>query len=160
YSTDPNLVTPYTPWPRVLSEHERAMIAVLGDIILPGTAVDPPPSKVGIVDFIDDWVSAPYETQQKHRTVIQNGLAMVDEETHRRFGACFLELDDARWREIVDAIASCTAADRGFFVRFRYLVVGGYFTSDIGFQAIGYIGNVPLQAFPGVSPEDRSIIHD
>ncbi|MEV1004227.1 gluconate 2-dehydrogenase subunit 3 family protein [Nonomuraea sp. NPDC050202] len=79
-----------------------------------------------------------------------------------RFGAGFLELDDAMRRKIVDVIASPDDAtdNRAFFVRIRYLVVGGYFTSDIGFQAIGYIGNVPLQAFPGVSPEAKSIVEE
>ncbi|MEV0830365.1 gluconate 2-dehydrogenase subunit 3 family protein [Nonomuraea rubra] len=162
YGTDPNLVTPYTPWPRTLSEHQRALIAVLGDIILPGTGDYPAPSEMGIVDFIDDWVSAPYETQQKQGMVIRSGLLMVDEESQRRFGAGFLELDDAMRRKIVDVIASPdTATDnRAFFVRIRHLVVGGYFTSDIGFQAIGYIGNVPLQAFPGVSPEAKSMVEE
>jgi choline dehydrogenase-like flavoprotein len=41
------------------------------------------PSAMGIVDFIDDWVSAPYETQRKHRTVIEDGLAMVDDELRK-----------------------------------------------------------------------------
>ncbi|MBF8185280.1 gluconate 2-dehydrogenase subunit 3 family protein [Nonomuraea sp. K274] len=161
YGTDPNVVTPHTPWPRTLSEHERALIAVLGDIILPGTADHPAPSAMGIADFIDDWVSAPYKPHPAHRTVIKDGLAIVDDESRRRFGAGFLDLDDARRREIVHFIASPAAAVRwAFFVRLRYLVVGGYFTSDAGFPAIGYHGNVPLLAFPGVSPEARSIIDD
>lgn len=160
YGTDPNLVTPHAPWPRTLSEHQRALVAVLADIILPGTAEYPAPSAMGIADFIDEWVSAPYGTQQGHRPVIVNGLAMVDDESYRRFGAGFLDLGDDRRREIVDAIAAPTAVDRSFFVRFRYLVVGGYFTSDVGFRAIGYLGNVPLLAFPEVSPEDRAIIDE
>jgi hypothetical protein len=160
YGTDPNVVTPHTPWPRTLSEHERALIAVLADIILPGTAEYPAPSAMGIVDVIDDWVSAPYGDQRKHRVVIQDGLVMVDEESRRRFGAGFLDLDEPRRREIVDVIASPVFTNRSFFIRFRYLVVGGYFTSDMGFRAIDYHGNVPLLAFPGVSPEARSIIDD
>jgi len=160
YGTDPNVVTPYTPWPRTLSEHERALIAVIGDIILPGTAEYPAPSAMGIVDFIDDWVSAPYGDQQKHRAVIQNGLARADDESRSRFGLAFLDLDDVKRRQIIEVLAAPPDANRGFFVRIRYLVVGGYFTSDMGFQAIGYYGNVPLLAFPGVSPEARTILED
>ncbi|MFB7663546.1 gluconate 2-dehydrogenase subunit 3 family protein [Kitasatospora sp. NPDC056138] len=160
YGTDPNLVTPRTPWPRTLSEHERALVAALGDLVLPGTAEYPAPSAMGIVDFFDDWVSAPYVSQQQHRTVITAGLAMVDAEAVRQFGAGFLELDAPRQRRIIDQIASPTAADRSFFTRFRSMLLNGYFTSDVGFKAIGYIGNVPLQSFPSVTPEVKSIIDD
>ncbi|MGK4579574.1 gluconate 2-dehydrogenase subunit 3 family protein [Kitasatospora sp. HPMI-4] len=160
YGTDPNLVTPHTSWPRTLSEPERALIAALADIVLPGAAEHPAPSAMGIADFFDDWVSAPYTTQQNHRTVITNGLAMVDAEARRRFGAGFVDLDGARQRTIVDQIASTTATDRSFFLRFRSLLLAGYFTSDTGFKAIGYVGNVPLLAFPGVPPEARRILDD
>jgi hypothetical protein len=60
----------------------------------------------------------------------------------------------------VDAIASTSAHDRTFFVKFRYLLVGGYFTSDVGFKAIGYLGNVPLRSYPGVSEAARRAIDD
>jgi hypothetical protein len=160
YGTDPNLVTPHTPWPRALSEHERALIAVLGDLILPGTAEYPAPSAMGIVDFFDDWVSAPYDTQRQHKTVITAGLAMVDAEALRQFGVEFLKLDGPRQRKIVDDIASPTAADRSFFIRFRSLLLSGYFTSDVGFKAIGYLGNVPLRSFPSVTLETQRIIDD
>ncbi|MEU1286648.1 gluconate 2-dehydrogenase subunit 3 family protein [Kitasatospora sp. NPDC005856] len=160
YGTDPNLVTPHTPWARTLSERERALVAALADIVLPGTAEYPAPSAMGIVDFFDDWVSAPYKTQQGHRPVITTGLAMVDAEAQGQFGTGFVELDGSRQRTIVDRIASTTTADRSFFTRFRSLLLTGYFTSDIGFKAIGYVGNVPLLAFPGVPPEAQRIIDD
>jgi hypothetical protein len=160
YGTDPNLVTPHTPWPGTLSQHERALIAVLGDLILPGTAEYPAPSAMGIVDFFDEWLSAPYKNQLTHRGVIGNGLVMVDAEARRQFGVEFLELDGPRQREIIDHIASPTTTDRGFFIRFRSLLLTGYFTSDIGLKAIGYLGNVPLRAFPSVTPETQRIIDD
>lgn len=160
YGTDPNLVTPHTPWPRTLSQRERALVTVLADIVLPGTAEHPAPSAMGIADFLDDWVSAPYPTQQGHRTVITTGLAMVDAQARRQFGTGFVELDGSRQRTIVDQIASTTATDRSFFIRFRALLLIGYFTSDVGFKAIGYHGNVPLLAFPGVPPEAQRVIDD
>ncbi|WP_432142648.1 gluconate 2-dehydrogenase subunit 3 family protein [Streptomyces sp. bgisy084] len=160
YGTDPNLVTPDTPWPRTLSDHQRKLIAVLSDIILPGTDEFPAPGAVGIVDFFDDWVSAPYRTQQKDRTLITTGLTMVDESSQRQFGLGFVDLNGSQQRTIVDQIASTTATDRSFFVRFRSLLLNGYFTTEIGFKAIGYIGNVPLLEFPGVPPEAQRIIDD
>jgi len=159
YGGDPNVVTPpRTPWPLTLSGHERQVIGVLSDIILPGTAEFPAPSKSGIEDFFDQWVSAPYKKQTQDRNTIKTGLVMVDTEARRQFGAEFLKLNPAQQRSVVDHIASATAPDRTFFVRFRWLLVGAYFTSDVGFKAIGYLGNVPLRSFPAVSAQTQRII--
>jgi hypothetical protein len=158
YGNDPNLVTPSTPWRFILSKHQRKLIAALGDIILPATAEYPAPSKIGIDRFFDEWVSAPYSRQQADKTLIVEGLALIDREARRQFGAGFLRLRKRDKLKIVDGIASPCAPDRQFFIRFRYLVVGGYFTSDIGLKALGYRGNVPLQSYPGASAETRRVI--
>lgn len=159
YGGDPNVVTPpLTPWPLTLSRPQRQMIGVLSDIILPGTAAFPSPTAMGIEDFFDQWLSAPYDGQKKDNITVTTGLAMVDTESRRQFGAEFLKLDPAQQRKIVDHIASTAAADRKFFIRFRYLVVGAYFTSDVGFKAIGYLGNVPLRSFPAVSAQTQAVI--
>jgi Gluconate 2-dehydrogenase subunit 3 len=160
YGNDPNVVTPSRPWPLILSAHQRQLISALSDIILPGTAEYPAPSQMGIDTFFDEWVSAPYQTQLADKVTITAGLALVDSEARRQFGAAFLALNPHQQREIVDAIASTSAPDRTFFVRFRYLLVGGYFTSDVGFKAIGYLGNVPLRAYPGVSQAAHRAIDD
>src|SRR6202040_4063092 len=87
YGGDPNLVTPpQAPWPLTLSKHERQLIAILSDIILPGTVEFPPPIKLGIEDVFDQWLSAPYGRQKKDRITITTGLAMVDAEARRGFG--------------------------------------------------------------------------
>lgn len=160
YGSDPNLVTPSTPWRFILSQHQRRLIAALSDIILPGTQEHPAPSRIGIDRFFDEWVSAPYSRQQTDKTIIVQGLALIDAEARRRFGAGFLKLKKEQRLKIVDDIASPSAQDRQFFIRFRYLVVGGYFTSKVGFKAIGYRGNVPLLGYPGVSPETQRLIED
>ncbi|MFC9227502.1 gluconate 2-dehydrogenase subunit 3 family protein [Streptomyces decoyicus] len=160
YGTDPNLVTPDAPWPGGLNDQQKKLVAVLGDIILPGTDEYPAPSAVGIVKFFDEWLGAPYRTQQKDKVTITTGLAMVDQASQQQFGLDFVDLDGSQQRVVVDQIASTTAADRSFFVRFRSLLLNGYYTTDIGFKAIGYIGNVPLHEFPGVPPETQRIIDD
>ncbi len=42
-------------------------------------------ARVGVPDFIDEWVSAPYEAQQKDGKVIRAGLAWIDDEAKKRF---------------------------------------------------------------------------
>lgn len=64
YGTDPNLVNPAkATWPRILTPDQLQTAAILADFILPASATAPSASALGIPDFIDEWVSAPYPDQ-------------------------------------------------------------------------------------------------
>ena len=89
---DPNLLKKEIPWDRVLTAEEKKIVTVLGDIIIPADEHGPAASAVGVPDFIDEWVSAPYETQQKDGKVIRDGLAWIDAEAKKRFGKGFSKL--------------------------------------------------------------------
>jgi hypothetical protein len=154
YGTDPNVITPSPgKWPRLLSRHQLRLIAALSDVILPGTPEHPAPSAIGIAQFFDEWLSAPYSSKQTDKTTILGGLDLVDQVSRRLFWIGFLWLTAKRKRRVVDEIIAEGGNARKFFVRFRYLLVGAYFTSDTGFRAIGYLGNVPLQTYAPVSKE-------
>ena len=75
---DPNLLTKEIPWPRILTPAEKALVTALGDVIIPADDFGPAASAVGVPDFIDEWVSAPYEQQQKDCAVVRKGLAALD----------------------------------------------------------------------------------
>jgi hypothetical protein len=143
YGTDPRLVEPEkAPWPRIMSEAQLQTAAVLADFILPATPAAPAASALGIPDFIDEWVSAPYPDQAADRPVILRGLdqlAPAVREPADRKGAleALPHADDA--------------ATLAFFKRFRALTIGAYYTTEAGFKAIGYIGNVARPADPGPS---------
>ena len=165
YGSDPNLVTPAVPWALSLSSLQRHAIAVLADIILPGTTDHPAPSQAGIAQFFDEWLSAPYPTQRKDRVLVLLGLQLANDEAQARFGKSFLTAPLGQQTRVVEAMAHGATLERAaegqtFFRRFRRLVVGGYFTSNAGFRAIGYIGNVPLRTPPTVSADVLSIIDD
>jgi hypothetical protein len=70
YGTDPNVITPASNWPRILSRHQLRLIAALSDVILPATADQPAPSKIGIAKFFDEWLSAPYPKEQGDKSTI------------------------------------------------------------------------------------------
>jgi hypothetical protein len=114
---------------------------------------------VGVPDFIDEWISAPYPTQVRDRTVVLDGLAWIDAEARQRFGSGFAELDAARQRAICDDI--CYLPEAGpsfrtaatFFNRYRDLTSGGFYTTPVGMKDIGYVGNVPTATFAGPTPE-------
>jgi hypothetical protein len=50
------------------------------------------------------------------------------------------------------------AAAHSFFRRIRSLTVGAYYTTEIGFKEIGYIGNVALDSYPGPSDEVKAVL--
>ena len=168
YGTDPDLITPApAPWPRIMSDKQLALSIVLADILIPRDDAGQSASEVGVVDVIDEWISAPYPTQQAHRQIIEPGLAWIDAESKRRSGKRFVQLTQRQQLNIVDDIAFSErpVADdlqrpTAFFSMFRQLVVGAYVTSPQGMQDLGYQGNVPIAGdYPGPTPEAMTHLH-
>lgn len=162
YGTDPDLTRLYHPgdvWPLTLSATERRTAAVLCNVVLPDDGRSPSAESVGVVDFIDEWVSAPYPRQIQDRSVVLEGLAWIDAEALARFGQHFAELDESSQHAICDDICyepnakPKFARAAAFFARYRDLTVGAYYSTPAGWKDIGYIGNVPLAKFEGPSAE-------
>jgi hypothetical protein len=158
YGTDPDLSKVYRPgdvWPLTFTPSQRITAVALCDVIVPADARSPSASSVGVVDFLDEWVSAPYPTQQTDRPLILDGLLWMDTEAQRRFGANFSALDELRRHAICDDICyeqtalPQFASAAKFFARYRDLTAGGFYSSPEGRKDLGYIGNVPLQKFVG-----------
>ena len=155
--TDPNLLKKEIPWERVLTAGEKKIVTVLGDLIIPADEHGPAASAVGVPDFIDEWVSAPYDAQQKDGKVIRDGLAWLDAEAKQRFGKGFADAEAKQQTALLDDIVAegtqARKAAHGFFTNFRDKVAGGYYSTPEGWKAIGYIGNTPMPEFPGPPPE-------
>ena len=158
YGTDPNLAVNYHAgelWPLTMTGPQRRLAGILSDIIVPADDHSPGASEVGVVDFIDEWISAPYEAFQRDRGIVLGGFAWLDGEAARRFGMSFAELDPAARHAICDDI--CDEARAGtalrdaarFFALYRDLTAGGFYSSPAGRKDLGYIGNVPLASFDG-----------
>ena len=155
--TDPNLLKKEIPWPRVLTGAEKRTVTALADVIIPADEHGPAASAVGVPDFIDEWVSAPYEQQERDLKVIRGGLAWIDGESQKRFGKGFadaaLEQQAAILDDIVKEGTDARKQAHSFFTLFRDRVAGGYYSTPEGWKAIGYVGNVPMVEFPGPPPE-------
>ena len=158
YGTDPNLTKIYHPgdvWPLTLDGAQRRCAAALCNVILPGDGRSPSAESVGVVDFIDEWVSAPYPRQREDRPMILEGLTWMDAEGMLRFKRIFSDLDEPSQHVICDdicyepkAVAKFARASQ-FFTRYRDLTVGGFYSTPAGRQDLGYMGNVPLSKFEG-----------
>lgn len=161
YGKDPELLKIYQPnslWPLTFDKSQRATATVLCDLIIPADERSPAASKVGVVDFLDEWISAPYPESQRDRPVVIDGLAWVDAESQRRFANAFVAISATQRVEICDDISVAKppaklAHAAEFFTRFRALAAGGYYTTPIGMKDLNYVGNVALAKFEGPPPE-------
>ena len=160
YGTDPDLIKVYKVgdfWPLTLTSAQRDTARVLCDLIIPADSTSPSASAVGVVDFIDEWISAPYEAQRKDRIQILEGLAWLDTEATSRFGAgsAFASLTEAQQTAICDDICLVEKAkpelleSARFFARYRDLTAGGFYTTPQGREDLKYVGNVPMPQYDG-----------
>jgi len=154
YGLDPNLKHPVSaPWPRLLSGAELQTSALLCDFILPASPEAPSAASLGVPDFIDEWISAPYPTQTADRPIILSGLRELQAQAQTQYRTELFHIDPAVRLEFFGGLAR-RPTDAGsqkahiFFRRFRALTIGAYYTTKPGFKDIGYIGNVPHASFP------------
>ncbi|MGI8603973.1 MAG: gluconate 2-dehydrogenase subunit 3 family protein [Verrucomicrobiales bacterium] len=157
--TDPDLFDRRAPWVNTLTQGELMTITALADTILPPDEGGPAASAVGVPEFINQWVSAPYPLQQEDRQIIRGGLAWLNTESHKRFGKPLHELGIDQKSALCDDICDAARArpehrtGAVFFARFRDLCATGYYTTPEGMKDLRYVGNVPTPAFAGPPPE-------
>jgi hypothetical protein len=162
YGTDPKLMKDYQPgdvWPLTFNEPQKKSAAALADTIIPKDRLGPAASEVGVVEMIDEWISAPYPQQKSDRPVVLDGLSLLENEALDRFGKHFRDLDEKQRHAICDDICFASKAQpkfrklADFFEKFRDLCASAYYATPAGWQAIGYVGNTALAEFTGPPPE-------
>ena len=165
YGKDPDLFDPHAPWPRIMTPAQLRQTAVLADLFLPRTGTYPAPSEVGIADFVDEWVSAPYPEQQRDRALILDGLAWLDREATNFGQPDFCSLDTDRQTKLLGRTAQLPESNDpqamklyGFFRRFRSVTVGAYYCLERNYAEIRYLGNVAMDSFPPPTAEENALI--
>lgn len=134
--------------------HEMATITVLVDIIIPKDDVSGSATDAKVPDFIEFIV----KDMPQHQTPLRGGLKWLDLQCARRFNNAFVDCDSKQQLEIVDEIAFPEKAKPevgqgvAFFNLLRDLTATGFYTTEIGFKDLGYVGNRPNQ-WDGV-PQD------
>lgn len=158
YGTDPDLTKTYGPgdfWPLTFTPEQRRTAAALCALIIPADEHSPSAADVGVPDFIDEWISAPYPEHGYNRVTILTGLRWLDAEAQRRFSRPFADLPEAQGRAICDDICWVPKATQqnleaaGFFAMFRNLTAAGFYTTPEGMKDLGYVGNTPQLSFEG-----------
>lgn len=157
--TDPDLINPKAPWPRLLSAGELTSLSALCDMIIPADERSPAASTVGVPAYINEYVSAPYDWAERALVRVRGGLIWLDVESGKRFTKRFSALTTAQKTQICDDIcyvANAKAeykAGAQFFREIRNLTQSGFYTSEAGMKDLQYVGNVPLAKWDGPPPE-------
>ncbi len=140
---------------KFFNEHEMKTITVLVDIIIPADEKSGSASQAGVPAFIEFMAK---DRPDEFQTPLRGGLKWIDIQAIKRFNKQFVEITPKQRIEIVEDIAYPEQAKPqfsqgvAFFSLMRNLTASGFFTSEMGINDLGYVGNRPNQ-WEGVPDE-------
>lgn len=132
---------------KFFDEHEMKTIAVLSDIIIPKDDTSGSATDAGVPDFIEFMA----KDRPAYQTPLRGGIKWLDLQCMRRYNADFASCNSDQQIEMVDDIAYPEKAKPemqagvAFFNTMRDLTACGFFTSKMGLEDLGYMGNRPNQ---------------
>lgn len=127
------------------TDHEFETVAMLCDLILPATATAGAASEVYVPEFIDFAVKEWTHLQDRFR----NGIEWLDAYSKQENGKDFIFATAEAQTAILDVIAyPDNATDEtqpgiDFFREIRNFTLCGYYTTQKGWEELGYVGNRP-----------------
>ena len=144
----------YTP--KCFSAHAYKTLQALCQTIIPSDEEAKGAIEAGAPEFIDLITSE----NQQYQVALGGGQMWLDSTCIDRYSKVYLECTSAQQKEILDLIAYRRNAKRDpslgqgieFFALLRKLTADGFFTSEIGIEYLGYIGNTFVKDFPGCPP--------
>src|SRR6266568_6104990 len=144
----------YTP--KFFSPHQYKTLQALCDTIIPAEDGSGGAIEAGAPEFIDLLTSENPEYQLK----LGGGLMWLDSTCTDRYGKVYANCKTEQQKEMLDLIAyrehaekdSSVAQGVEFFSFLRNLTADGFFTSKIGIQYLGFVGNTFLTDFLGCPP--------
>jgi hypothetical protein len=142
--------------PKFFSAHAYKTLQALCQTIIPSDEDAKGALEAGAPEFIDLITSE----NQQYQVALGGGLMWLDNTCIDRYGKVYLECTPEQQKEILDLIAYRKNAKLDpslgqgieFFALLRKLTADGFFTSEIGIEYLGYIGNTFVKDFPGCPP--------
>lgn len=126
---------------------ELQTVALLADIIIPADAKSGSASQAGVPAFIEFMM----KDQPKNQTPMRGGLRWLDNKCVSRYGSPFARCTKTQQIDMVEQIAYPGKATPdmtqgvAFFTLIRNYTATGFFTTRMGIDDLGYVGNVPNQ---------------
>ena len=146
--------------PKFFSAHAYKTLQSLCNTIIPPDEEAKGAVEAGAPEFIDLLTSE----NKDYQLTLGGGLMWLDNTSIDRYQKPYLDCTQEQQKEIVDLIAYRKNAEfdpslgQGieFFGFLRKLTADGFFTSEIGIDYLGYVGNTYVQDFPGCPPVPES----
>jgi hypothetical protein len=129
--------------PKCFTKHNFLTLRHLGDLIIPGSP------DAGAAEYID-FLAA---NNEDFAAIFNGGLGWIDDYMQKKYGASFMSAKPEQQTALLDLLAwkknvtPETAAGQRFWTWLRNLVVDAYYTSPVGVQDVGYMGNKVLGSF-------------
>jgi gluconate 2-dehydrogenase gamma chain len=144
----------YTP--KFFPPAQYKTLQALCESIFPADADSAGAVEAGAPEFIDLLTSE----NPHYQLTLGGGIMWLDSTCTNKYGKAYLECTPQQKTEMLHCIAYRKSAEKdasvshgvGFFAFLRNLAADGFFTSKIGIQYLGYIGNGYLAEFPGCPP--------
>ena len=142
--------------PKFFSPHFYKTLQTLCQTIIPADEQAKGAIEAGAPEFIDLITSE----NKDYQVALGGGMMWLDNTCIDRYGKVYLDCTPEQQKEILDLIAyrknfkKDPSLGHGieFFGMLRRLTADGYFTSEIGIEYLGYIGNTFVKDFPGCPP--------
>ncbi|MGH9659269.1 MAG: gluconate 2-dehydrogenase subunit 3 family protein [Bryobacteraceae bacterium] len=135
--------------PKFFNPHEYRSLVRLAGLIVPPDEKSKGAVEAGAPEFIDLLASRSEEMAAIHT----GGLAWLDAQSKKRYGSTFADAAPAQQTALLDLIAYRKneppelAAGIRYFRWLRDMVVDAFYTSKIGMDDIGFMGNGAMKEF-------------
>jgi gluconate 2-dehydrogenase gamma chain len=145
---------PYTP--KYFPANQYKTLQSLCESIFPADAECGGALEAGAPEFIDLLTSE----NPEYQLTLGGGMMWLDSTCTDRYGKVYLDCSKEQQTEILDRIAYRKTIEQDpslaqgvkFFAFLRNLTADGFFTSKIGIQYLGYIGNTFVAEWKGCPP--------
>jgi gluconate 2-dehydrogenase gamma chain len=142
--------------PKFFSAHAYKTLQALCQAIIPSDEQAKGAIEAGAPEFIDLITSE----NKDYQVALGGGIMWLDNTCIDRYSKSYLDCTAAQQKEILDLIAFRKNAKQDaslgqgieFFSLLRKLTADGYFTSEIGIEYLGYVGNTFVKDFLGCPP--------
>jgi gluconate 2-dehydrogenase gamma chain len=144
----------YTP--KFFSAHAYKTLQSLCQTIIPSDADTKGAIEAGAPEFIDLLTSE----NKDYQVALGGGLMWLDSTCIDRYEKVYLDCTPEQQKAMLDLIAYRKNATKDpslgqgieFFSFLRKFTADGFFTSEIGINYLGYVGNTYVSEFPGCPP--------
>lgn len=151
----PNTAPDYTP--KFFKASEWKTVRMLADYIIPRDERSGSATDAKVPEYMD-FLLADKDASEASKVAMRGGLGWLDFECIERFGKNFVNATDTQRRQVLNDIAWPKKARPemshgvAFFNRFRDLTAAGFFSSEMGWKDVRYVGNVFNPGWAGCPP--------